>query len=254
MTPPRLEARWWGQIQWPRLSRALEYSARAHNPDWLINVQRIAVDLPHSPLGIPSHSANTAKMSAWRRIIETSHDGDRVLLIDADTMVLRPLSDVWDTAFDFAYTGKPHTARFPFNSGVVFVRVGPKTREFFRAWEAENVRLLESPREHQIWRARYGGVNQAALGAMLENKIVAQMEMVIAELPCREWNNEDSAWQEFATANPRVVHLKSGLRQCVFSGTVLRPEFQQIIDTWRAIDRAAADDEERAYNERSGTC
>lgn len=263
MSKPRLECRWWGDVRWPRLARALSYSARKHNPDWDINVLRIKPALPPSPLGVQSHSDNTAKMTVWKGIIDESQDGDRVLLIDADTMVLRSMTDVWDQDFDMGYTNKP-LARFPFNSGVVFLRVGPKTRRFMEAWEAENIRLLNSPKEHQKWRARYGGVNQAALGAMLENRIVSDMKMKIAALPCRDWNNEDSSWKDFVAANPRIVHLKSGLRHSVFSrpgqeqavtdeiATTLRP----IVETWQAIDREAAEAELKARHydaERTAT-
>ena len=54
-----------------------------------------------------------------------------------------------------AYTTKP--SRFPFNSGVVFVRTTAATKRFIEAWRAENLRMLSDSRYHQTWRRQYGG-------------------------------------------------------------------------------------------------
>lgn len=238
---PRLEACFFGDSagQWQRLARVLEFSARKHCPGWDVNVRRIEPTPRQSPLGIPSHVHNTQKMDAWRDVIAASANGDRVLLIDADTMVLRSLDGLWERDFDIAYTVKL-AERFPFNSGVVFVRVTPASRAFVDAWQAENARLLEDPTEHQRWRARFGGVNQAALGAMLTNGIVDRLGLRVLKVPCLEWNCEDSSWARYDPRVTRIVHIKASLRRATFSrGLATNQKVRQLVNIWAALEREA---------------
>jgi hypothetical protein len=238
MTPPRLISKWFGDNpQFARMARVLEFTGRRHCPDWSIEVERIVPAPRHSPLGIPSHAHNTMKMDVWTMAIAASEDGDRVLLIDSDTMILRPLDDVWAQDFDLAYTVKL-TERFPFNSGVVFLRVGPAVRRFADAWQQENARLLDHPQEHQRWRAKFGGINQAALGAMLTQGLVAELGLRIVQLPCREWNCEDTSWGAF-TPTTRIVHLKSALRRAIFGLGPTQPRLRPLVGLWRQLEREA---------------
>jgi hypothetical protein len=220
------------------MARVLEFTARRHCPGWEVEVQRINPAPRRSPLGIASHAHNTMKMDAWADVIAAAVDGERILLIDSDTMVLRPLDDVWDAEFDLAYTVKT-TSRFPFNSGVVFLRVGEASRQFAAAWQRENVRLLEAPQEHQRWRRTYGGCNQAALGAMLEGGIVDRLDLRVLKLPCVEWNLEDSSWASFDPALTRIVHLKSSLRRAVFNLGPASMRLQRLVRIWRQLEREA---------------
>lgn len=228
MTRPRLEACYFGsvsspQMEWPRLARVLHATASHHCPAWSVRVSCVTPALRTSALGVPSHAVNTQKMDEWHRIVMAANDGDRLLLIDADTMIVRPIDDVWDREFDLAYTSKRHT-KFPFNSGVVFLRVSDRVREFVSAWQRENARMLEhccpsgraclDPGCHSRWRARYGGINQAALGWMLEQSQTYGVQL--AELPCAEWNCEDASWDEFDLNRTRILHLKGLLRRVVF--------------------------------------
>jgi hypothetical protein len=237
---PRFVSLWFGDNpQFERMARVLEFTARRHCPGWSIEVQRIAPAMPRfSPLGIASHALNTQKMDAWRDVIASAPDGDRILLIDSDTVILRSLDSAWDDEFDLAYTVKDSN-RFPFNSGVVFLRAGPGARAFADAWQKENVRLLETPKEHVKWRSRYGGCNQAALGAMLEGGVVSRLGLRVVKLPCLEWNCEDSSWAGFDPARTRIVHLKSGLRRAVFALGPMNARLARLAHIWKALEREA---------------
>jgi hypothetical protein len=234
--PPRLVAHWFGDNPiFERMARVLEFSARKNSPEWSIEVERVNPAPRVSPLGNASHATNTQKMDQWNGVVQAADDDDRILLIDADTMVLLPLDPVWHLEFDLAYTAKD--SRFPFNSGVVFLRVNARTRQFAAAWQEENARLLNTPAVHLEWRRRYGGVNQAALGAMLTRGIVEELGLAVAKIPCAEWNCEDSTWTAFDPERTRIVHVKSALRRGVFGIGPATPRLRRLVRIWRLLER-----------------
>lgn len=222
--------------QWPRLARVLAYTAAQHCAHWSREIRLVTPPPLTSALGIDSHVHNTQKMEAWAAAVQAAPDGVGVLLMDADMMIVRPLDDVWTEDFDFGYTTK--ASRFPFNSGVVFVRVSPAVRAFFEVWRAENRRMLGDRVHHQVWRAKYGGINQAALGFALESNLAAGLR--VRTLPCTEWNCEDSSWASFDPAVTRIVHVKSMLRRIIFNLSAPNPRLRPLVQLWRQLERDAA--------------
>lgn len=210
---PRLEACYFGEDrtgQWSRLAAVLRATAAAHCATWNINVRHIQPKRHRSAALRPSNVANTQKLEEWCRLVAEAPDGQPLLLIDADTVILRPLDDLWAKPFDLAYTVKPG-ARFPFNGGVLPVRVSPAVRAFFQTWWTENLRMLRDTAYHGPFRKRYGGLNQAAFGALLERGGCTDLQLLT--LPCQEWNCEDATWRYFEPATTRILHIKDGLEQ-----------------------------------------
>lgn len=241
MSAPHLRACYFDQpgadSRWRRLAAVLERSAREQCPGWDLDIVRLPrvprVDGGSRQWGFES---NTRKLEQWSGWVDAAADGARVLLVDADMLVLRPLDPVWDDeTFDVAYSVRPAGARYPLNGGVVAVRVGPAARAFFRAWVAENARMFADRRYHDRWRAQFGGINQAALGALLE---CLDTDVRVATLPCLEWNCEDACWPAFDPAVTRILHIKSDLRQaCLFPGPH-RGRWPELVSRWRAVDQA----------------
>lgn len=221
--------------QWARLSRVLRLTAARHCAGWAVHLDTIQPRPLRSALNNASHVANAQKMEHWYALVSAAPDGARLLLIDTDTMILRPLDDLWDRPFDFAYTTK--VSRFPFNSGVVAFRASDRVRRFVAAWRDENLRMLEDRVHHQVWRKKYGGINQAALGHMLEQGL--HRELQVAELPCLEWNCEDAHWDLFDPAVTRIVHLKSGLRQVIFFQHPGKPSTHRLAKLWKGLEQQA---------------
>jgi hypothetical protein len=215
------------------VSASTGYSAAQHCEDWRVTIAQ----LPPGPrLQVAAGlAANTYKLDHWCALVEQAPDGDRILLIDADTLILRPLDPVWDLPFDFAYTTKP-TTRFPFNAGVIFVRVSDQVRGFLRAWRDENRRLLRDQKALRAWRQQYGGMNQAALGSVLEGGKARDLQ--VRQLPCAEWNCEDATWAAFDPGVTRILHVKSTLRRAVLGFAPAQRPLQPLIARWRACDRA----------------
>lgn len=220
-----------------RMARVLAYTAAYHCPAWERSITCVQpAALAHHRTASVSHVANTQKMECWYGAIAAAPDGARVLLIDADTAILRPLDDVWTEDFDIAYTTKP--SRFPFNSGVVFVQVNERSRAFMQIWRDENLRMLTAETHHQAWRHKYGGINQAALGYALESDLARHVRL--RQLPCREWNCEDTSWDTYNPAVTRILHVKSALRSAIFHPqvSVLR-KVRRVRRVWLALEQAA---------------
>lgn len=222
--------------QWTRLAQVLAHSAARHCPDWTVQVEAIALPKPRARCS-SGYVDNTHKLDRWCAVAAAAPDGTQLLLIDADTVILRPLEAIWAQPFDVAYTVRPAASRFPLNAGVVFVRVSDRARAFMTAWRDENRQMFADAARHQPWRKRYGGINQAALGAVLASAHVA--DLAIARIPCAEWNCEDSTWADFDPAVTRILHVKSQLRLALFQGVSGVARWKKLIALWRACELAA---------------
>jgi hypothetical protein len=225
--------------QWPRMARVLAHTAAQHCSHWDVTIETIAPGPMPSLSQKPAHETNAQKTADWCARVEQAPDGTRILLIDADTFILRPLDDIWDQPFDLAYTVRTwaRPSAFPLNGGVVFLVVSDVVREFMRRWRDETKRMLIDQEHHRIWVRAFGGLAQAALGCILERD---DHGVTLRALPCCEWNCEDSAWQWFDPARTRIVHVKSALRRAIFSVGPTRPELRPLMSLWRSLERAAA--------------
>lgn len=233
---PQLIAPWFGGTNYRRMATVLAHTAAIHCPQWDRRIERVTPPkLAKHPSASESHLANTQKMEAWYQAVAAAEDGDCLLLIDADTFITRPLDDIWDQDFDFAYTVKE--SKFPHNSGVVFVRVSPQSKAFVETWRNENLRMLREEAHHQEWRRKYGGINQASLGYALDTGLASQIQ--ILRLPCREWNCEDSSWPSFDPKLTRIVHVKSALRRAVFRIGATPLRLRPLARMWGQIEKAA---------------
>lgn len=236
---PRLVSCWFGVgdqgDRYRRLAAVLEYTARKHCPDWSIEVAHLKPPEFVSSMNNPSHVWNTQKLDHWVRAVVDAPDGDRLLLIDGDMVVMKPLGPIWDRDFDIAYTVREQT-RLPLNGGVIFVRVSDKTRGFMQKWWETNLRFLNRAADHRYWRQRYAGINQASLGFMLEK---VDHGCAIAKIPCSEWNLCE--WRLYEPEKTRVIHIKSALRRAVFGIAPAAPHHSHrpLVSLWREIEKEA---------------
>ena len=232
----RLVSCYFGGEEWGRLARVLEFSARRHCPGWDIEVKRL--DPPERTHSLSaSRVANTHKLDWWTAQAEAAEDGERLLLIDTDTMILGPLDDAWAEEFDFGYTVKEGT--FPFNAGVIFLRISDRSRAFMRAWRDENRRMFEDPARHEPWRRRFAGMNQAALGKLLTEDAAGAAGVRLGRLPCAVWNCENATWGSFRSGVTRIVHIKDGLRPAALGIGANSPRFAALVRLWRSLERDA---------------
>ena len=215
-----------------RLARVLEDTARRQCAAWGVRVERIEPPEYVSAAGNQSYAWNTQKLEWWRARVMEAAPGTRLLLIDGDTAILRPLDPVWGIDFDIAYTVRPHG--LPLNGGVLFLRVGTESRAFVERWWATNLRFLRDPAAHRPWHLKYAGMNQAAFGKVLET---ARDGCRLLALPCREWNACSPELYERGLT--RVLHIKSRLRRATFGTEPPRPNMSILIKLWHSLERRA---------------
>lgn len=182
---------------------------------------------------------NARKARAWADVVATAADGELLVLLDADTFVLRSLADapavVGDA--DLAITRYRPPTRHPINTGVVLVRVGPTTREFFDAWHTATLRMLSDRALYGQWRGQAGGVHQSAL-AWLRAEGAAD-GVAIRELDAAEWNC--GGWRhETILPETRIVHLLQKLRRLVQGRTSASagPKTRALAARWKELEKS----------------
>lgn len=220
-----------------RMSRVLRYSAWKHCPTWVQRLERLSPAPRDSAIGNASHVWNHQKLVWWAQTVMNQPDGAELLLIDADTLVRRPLDEVWTMGrFDVAYTVRVSGAP-PLNGGVVFVRCGSRTRRFFRRWLHADELFLGDAEAHRPWAEKYAGLNQASFGWLIEH----DPDVDLLKLDCPEWNCCE--WGLFDEDVTRVIHVKSHLRGVVFGAeeAVGRYAFnlRLMAEEWHAAEAAA---------------
>ena len=223
---------------YPRLLGVLRRSATERSPGTPLVVVEADADTAirssHPSATVKARAsfvANTQKMRLWQEAVEALPDGEVICLLDADTMVLRDLSDAETMPFDVTYTSRPSVSRFPINSGVVLARGSERTRAFFRRWREVNEAMLADPTYHQEYRQRWGGINQAALGAMIADPGAVNL----VELRCQEWNCEDTTWH-MMDATTRIVHVKGRLRKACLGHAPGGRVPPRLLKLWRGFE------------------
>lgn len=222
---------------WRRLVSVLARSAATWCPDWAIRILELPVPAPRPGSRADSYLANTYKLEAWIEAVDGADNGDELVLLDADMMITGPLDAIWDRPFDIAYTTR-QDCPVPLNGGVVFMRVSPASRRWAALWLEENAAMFRSADEYAPWRRRYQGLNQAALGKMLETRAADHGASVLA-VPCATWNCENTAWASFDPQTTRIVHVKDVLRNAVLGQGPMPPGCSAVVDLWRRLDRQA---------------
>lgn len=216
----RLYACWFGDGHWARMARALERSAAEHAPDWVRQIERI------QSTAAGKYDTNVAKLERWAAFVDGCDNGDEVCLIDSDCFVARPLDPVWKHLLDVAVAFKG-TARLPFNAGVIFLRVNGRTRAFMHEWLSINHRMQQDRAFHRQYERTYSGINQAALGYMLERP--GGLGLDLARLDAAEWNA--CAPQFWVQPTARIYHVKSTLRQLAQSNVRSGP-YAHALNLW----------------------
>ena len=93
-------------------------------------------------------------------------DESRVVFIDCDTLVLRPLDWVFNSnEFDIAVTWKP--AGYPLNSGVLLARSTASTKRFLLQWSEQTQELLSDSEKERFATRGFGGADQFTLATLI---------------------------------------------------------------------------------------
>jgi hypothetical protein len=230
--------------RYARLARVLRYTATRCLPDWSLTIAPSArfFDAYNAADGqapLPP-GAQLDKMRVWRRALDMAPDGAELLLIDADTVILQPLDDIWRESFDVAYTTHaPAHSPWPINAGVLFLRATPATRAFFAAWCVGTDRMSQASKsERARARQEHGSWDQRILAQTLRRW---QDRLQTRALPCVEWNCADPEWAHRTEAT-RILHIKGSLRAAIFGtqpGRHRRDVLPPLRDVWQRLEQEA---------------
>lgn len=221
--------------RYPRMARVLEYTARRHCPDYVISIREVKAPITHGhKYRQRSFATNSDKLDHWNGIVQAAPDGDQIALLDSDMFIVRTLDPIWDDDAAITVTGY-RPIRMPFNGGAVFLRIGDVARQFMIEWADVNARMMRDGNFHQPYRAKYGGMNQAALGYLIEER--GWQPRVV---PTAEWNNCDiRSWPQWHES--RIVHVKSSLRRTIFSGRrAIATSLSDCVAEWHRLELEAA--------------
>lgn len=159
--------------------------------------------------------ANTHKLRKWAEYIEQVDDD--VILADCDMLMLQSAEHAFDEVFDIAYTKREFgDGRIPLNGGIIMVRNNDVAKGFIKRWQQVNDEMYVNLDFHKKWKGKYPGMNQAALGYMLEEESEG---VRIHAYSTREWNAVETDWGKLQE-NTVFVHYKGQLRREVFSGRI----------------------------------
>ena len=187
------------------------------------------------PTGRPHWmDSNHEKLLLWSQTVQELADGDLALISDSDMLcVSRPSQDLLDSV---RFVGLTQRDKFyPINGGMIVVRGSEEARRFFRAWVDSDTHLYTHATEHQRWRKKYAGMNQASLGRILETR--EDLASLIDYVPC-DRTNMCKPWVP-GWEDAHFIHVKSELRKAVFDPRVLRlhPGLAPIVDMWKTLER-----------------
>jgi hypothetical protein len=224
------------QSKYDTLARVLEHSVKKNCPS--ANFVLLRIPAPELKGLKRCFDSNTIKLWHWQD--QLNCDDEQVVFIDCDMIVLHDIACAFDdSGFDIGITTRANGHRLtggqlPINGGVIFIRNNAEGKAWVKLFQEINQYFFENPVQHQPWRDRYGGMNQAAMGYILEKKTFSAR---IKKFPCTTWNSCKPEWQ-FINDETKIVHIKSDVRRAVFHeqrDPALDMKYRLALYHWRTL-------------------
>lgn len=216
---------------WDKLLKVFLHSIRTNSPQTKIVVREIA-----KPNPVPGKGANllynTVKLDLWRDYMIKTRDN--TIFIDCDMLCLSDPAPAFDQEFDVAITTGGEEAKPPLNAGVVFARPTWKAKEFFKQWAIINRQMFRDREFHGQWKSKYLGMNQAALGCMIETGLCDYVH----RLPQARWNITDKLWGQIGN-DAVFLHIKSELRNLALQNAAPYAQYKKALTLWQKYARQA---------------
>jgi hypothetical protein len=211
---------WFGtNPMYERCARVLEHTLRVNSPLTDFEIRHVPDTNPvvRGLLrgSICGHDANNYLKTKFQMdAILDEPNGKLLCFMDTDTFVLGELSEIEEfigEPFDIAVTAKEniHSAA-PINSGVVFVRVSDKTKEWYTRWHEHAADLTKDTKRLRTLKRKYLGINQSSLALLMG----AEHDLILKQVPCKIWNSTTATWNCWEEA--KVIHVLGKLRMSLF--------------------------------------
>jgi len=212
------------------LLKVFKYSAGLHMPDVNIIVidKQPEIDMSRGN----TYGAMTARLNQWAEVIGGVKGN--IILADVDMVFLDDVTHVFhEYEFDVAYTSRKSKFK-PINGGIIFIRDG--AQDFIKIWAVINNKMHSDPLFHNQWRKKYKGMNQPALGYLIEKPHKHKFKM--KALPCSVYNACDQEWKRI-DGNTKVIHLKKALRKALDGEPIKGAE--KALEIWKKYEEEYCD-------------
>lgn len=224
-----------GKDSYERLGAVFAKSVELNCPSAELTIERIKA--PTSLKKNYGLSSNHHKFKVWNDYIQAQRDGEHVVLMDVDMLVLHDLRSAFRDDFDIGLTVRTSVGwgknGIAYNGGVVFVKVNPIAKSFVQMWGEIDDKMYKDPKLHDPYNKVYKGQNQASLGYMVEHN---PMQAHVQRLACKVWNACNEDWQNI-TDETRVIHIKSTLRHVLLGTIKGEPsKMRRAVVEWRKVE------------------
>lgn len=198
--------------------------------------------LKQNPL-IPAHKIE----ESWTPTLDKLGEGERIVLIDCDTVIIKPIDRFFDFDFDLAYTFyKDHFApygtpsmmktskgRNRINTGVMLCKNSDPLKKFFQEYlrRVENFldagsplggEFLATDQDALMWMLSNGGLDwerpyldliNLEWSAIYENDQAKTYKLKVKTFSCKELNEPESIGEP--TEETHIIHYKGGWRDVI---------------------------------------
>lgn len=170
-----------------------------------------------------SFYSNTRKLEIWQERFDQD-----TIFVDADMLCLRDPSIGFDMIDDVGITDR--SGNFPINGGVMFMKYTQRGREFMDRFQEINDRMLVEKDFHKKWQAKYAGINQSAIGYLIENEFQDYDLLPEKFNLCDGWDSWRGAYLIHVKGNLRIWCLRRRYR------SRQRNPYDDLILYWRGIE------------------
>jgi hypothetical protein len=214
-----------------RLCSVFEKSVKRNCPTADLTIVRMKA--PAETKRNKGMTSNHEKFKVWNQFVQEADRGEHIILMDVDMLVLADMAPAFDEEFDIGITRRTSTT-WPYNGGVVFVKVNGTSRAFVKQWGEIDAKMYTDSKFHDPYKKAYKGQNQASLGWMVEQN---EPGAVIKEFPCAVWNACNEDWMRLNLGHTRAVHIKSTLRHyCLGRTSGMPSKMRHICKRWREYE------------------
>jgi len=110
------------------------------------------------------------KTDLWQEAVANNY-GKNVCILDSDTIVNQPLTQLFSLDFDILFSEYTLDFRYPMNTGVMFLKsINVLHQEFFHKWKEKTLEAFQSNEKKGEAIRRFGGVDQYTFSNLIHYK------------------------------------------------------------------------------------
>lgn len=200
-------------------SKLLDTLINSWETNATIPLDVIRTDAPEQKTDVYAFDTNTRKLEIW-----ANNFTEDTVFIDADMLLLDCIADGFDKVDYVGITDRE--GPIPINGGVMFFKYNKRGKRFMKDLVDVNRKMFEDRSFHIKWQRDkgYAGMNQSAIGYLIENEYKDYTLLPDIYNCCEPWTNWEQA---------KMIHVKGMLRiYCMHDQTRGDEHIMQIKNKW----------------------